>query len=93
MSLAYAGLSMRDEAIAEGLEATRLLPVSEDMVDGPVLSEVLARVYVMLGEADAAVTRLEQLLSEPALISRELLRLDPVWVSLREHRGFQRLVR
>jgi serine/threonine-protein kinase len=93
LSLAYAGLGRRDEAVAEGLEATRLIPLSEDLLDGAETSEILARVYVMLDEADAAISRLETLLAEPTLMTKELLRLDPVWAALRENHRFQRLIR
>jgi len=54
---------------------------------------MLARVYAMVGEQDAAVQRLELLLANPTLVSREILSRDPVWISLREHPGFSRLVR
>jgi hypothetical protein len=46
----------------------------------------------MLGEQDAAIDRLEVLLSVPSFLSRQLLQLDPVWSTLREHPRFERLV-
>ena len=93
LGLAYAGLGRRDDAVREGLAATRLRPMVEDVVDGAVASEVLARIYTMVGEADAAISRLEVLLSGPSLLSNELLRLDPIWAPLTENPRFQRMIR
>ncbi|UCD25541.1 MAG: hypothetical protein JSW51_06400 [Gemmatimonadota bacterium] len=93
LGLAYAGLGRRDDAVREGLEATRLRPMVEDVVDGAVASEVLARIYAMVGEADAAIGRLEVLLSGPSLLSGELLLLDPVWAPLAGNQRFQDMVR
>jgi DNA-binding SARP family transcriptional activator/TolB-like protein len=93
LGLAYAGLGRKSAAVREGLEATRLRPMVEDIVDGAVASEVLARIYTMVGESDAAISRLEGLLSGPSLLSNELLRLDPVWAPLTDHSRFQRLIR
>jgi tetratricopeptide (TPR) repeat protein len=93
LGLAFAGIGRDDDAVREGLEATRLRPMVEDIVDGAVASEVLARIYVMTGDADAAINRLEVLLSGPSLLSRELLRLDPIWAPLADNRRFQELIR
>jgi DNA-binding SARP family transcriptional activator/TolB-like protein/Tfp pilus assembly protein PilF len=91
LGLAYAGLGWKDAAIREGLEATRLRPTSDDLIDGAVASELLARIYAMVGEADAAISRLEVLLSGPSLLSSELLRLDPIWAPLADNPRFQRM--
>jgi DNA-binding SARP family transcriptional activator/TolB-like protein/Tfp pilus assembly protein PilF len=92
LGVAYAGMGRTDDAVHEGIEATRLRPVADDAVDGTVACEALARIYAMLGEQDAAIDRLELLLSVPSLLSRQLLQLDPVWSTLREHPRFERLV-
>jgi len=47
----------------------------------------------MLGEPDAAIGKLEMLLSGPSLLSKQILRLDPVWAPLAGHPRFQRLIR
>ncbi len=93
LGLAYAGLDMRALAVTEGLEGSQLLPLSADLVDGAFVSEMLARIYMKVGEADDAIERLELLLSGSTPISKEALRLDPVWEPLRVHPRFQRLVR
>jgi hypothetical protein len=84
---------MRREAVREGTEATRLRPLAEDAVDGPLALEMLARIYTLLGDAASAIDKLEMLLSIPSHLSSELIRLDPCWEPLRQHERFSRLVR
>jgi hypothetical protein len=48
----------------------------------------LARIYVMVGEYDAAIDQLEFLLSRPGELSIPLLRLDPAWDPLRDQPRF-----
>ena len=54
--------------------------------------EALARIYVMVGEFDAAIDQLEFPLSKPGEMSISLLRLDPAWAPLRDHPRFKKLV-
>ncbi len=54
--------------------------------------EDVARIYVMVGEFDAAIDQLEFLLSSPGEMSIPLLRLDPAWDPLRNHPRFKKLV-
>jgi hypothetical protein len=52
----------------------------------------LARIYAFVGDGDAAMERLEYLMSIPSLVSTPLLRADPTWTPLRNHPRFQRLL-
>ena len=52
----------------------------------------VARIYAMVGEKDAAIERLEYLMSIPSLVSAPLLRVDPTWTPLRDHPRFRRLL-
>ena len=54
--------------------------------------EELARIYVMVGEFDAAIDQLEFLLSVPGEMTIPLLQLDPAWDPLRNHPDFVKLV-
>jgi len=93
LGIAYAGLGRREEAIREGKKAVELLPVSKDALeDGPNYVQNLAQIYVMVGDYDAAIDRLEYLLSIPSWISVPLLRIDPTWAPLRNHPRFQKLL-
>lgn len=92
LGIAYAGLGRKADAIGEGETAVELLPVSTDALRGPRLVEDLARIYVMVGEHDAAIDRIEDLLDRPSEMSVQILRLDPTWKPLRNHPRFKKLV-
>ena len=92
LGIAYAGLGRKTDAIREGKLAVEMLPVTKEAWGGLFMVENLARIYVMVGDFDAAIEKLEFLLSIPGEISIPLLRLDPVWYPLRNHPRFKKLV-
>ena len=92
LGIAYAGLSYKEDAIREGKLAVDLLPVAKDALKGAGRVEELARIYVMVGECNAAIDQLELLLSKSGQTSIHLLQLDPAWNPLRNHPRFQKLV-
>jgi serine/threonine-protein kinase len=92
LGVAYAGLGLDEDAIQAAQRAVDLMPVTRDAVQGPEGLEALARVYVMIGDYEAAAEQLEALLSVPSYYSVPLLRMDPVWDPLREHPSFQALM-
>lgn len=92
LGVAYAGLGRKEDAIREGVLGTEMLPVSLDAVTGPDRVRDLARIYVMVGEHEAAIERLEYLLSIPSTISAALLQVDPFWDPLRSYARFQALI-
>lgn len=92
LGIAYAGLGRKQDAIREGKLAVELLPVARDAWKGLYRIEDLARIYVMVGEFDAAIDQLEYLLSIPGELSIPLLRLDPAWDPLRDHPRFKKLL-
>ena len=83
LGLAYAGLGRCEEAIREGEEAVRMVPISKDAMMGPELVNNLAEIYVKCGKYDAAIDQIETLLSVPSWMSPGLLRVDPIWDPLR----------
>ena len=93
LGIAYAGLGRKEEAIREGKLAVELYPVSKDAFLGPIYVLYLAQIYVMVGEYDAALDKIEYLLSIPyQYLSVPLLQIDPIWDPLREHPRFKRLL-
>ncbi len=66
--------------------------MSQDPSTGIYLEELLARIYVMAGEPEKAVERLEVVLGNPWYISRDWLRLDPHYAPIRTHPAFVRLL-
>ncbi|MHC4806512.1 MAG: protein kinase domain-containing protein [Planctomycetota bacterium] len=89
---AYAGLGREQEAIEQGVLGVECLPVTKDAMRGPLRVEDLARIYVMLGKYDEAIDIVERLLKMRSELSIPLLRLDPAWDPLRDHRRFKKLV-
>ena len=82
--------------LAERAMATN--PMDKDAIAGPDSIEILARVTARLGEPDRAISALQQLLSIPYAgpfgvpLTPALLRLDPMFDSLRNDARFQKLV-
>jgi tetratricopeptide (TPR) repeat protein len=92
LGITYAGLGRKQDAIREGESAVELCPLSKDAMRGPHRVEDLARIYVMVGDFDAAIDQIEYLLSIPSELSIPLLRLDPDWKPLHKHPRFQKLL-
>jgi len=94
LGIVYAALGQKDRAIREGKLAVKLYPVSKDALLGPTYVLDLAEIYVLVGENEAALDRLEYLLSIPCLeISVPVLRADPTWDPLRSLPRFQQLLK
>lgn len=88
----YAGLGLKPEAIREGEQAVELLPESKDALDGPAMTLVLAKICVVVGEYDRAVTLLEHSLSSPGGATPFTLQTDPIWDAVRANPRFQQLL-
>jgi len=91
LGIAFAGLGRKGDAIREGKLGMELLPEAKDAMRCLFRVEDLARIYVMVGEYNEAIGRLEFLLPKLG-VSTPLLRLDPGWDPLREHPRFKKLV-
>jgi TolB-like protein/DNA-binding winged helix-turn-helix (wHTH) protein/Flp pilus assembly protein TadD len=92
LGLVYAGMGRREDAIREGERAVALEPVSEDAYLGAQHERILARIYALVGEPEAALDRIEHLLSIPAELSVAVLRHSPTWDPLRDHPRFSEIV-
>ncbi len=92
LGLAYAGLRRAEEAVREGREATRLLPMSRDEYAGAALADNLAHIYVIVGDHGAAVAEIRSLMTVDAPMSAPWLRVDPTWDPLRDDPLFQQIL-
>jgi len=101
-NLALTNMGLGDKAAALRLaeQAMAVLPIEKDAFAGPAPLEIFARVAARSGEADRAIAALQKLLSMPyestlasgPPITRALLRLDPMFDSIRDDPRFQQLV-
>jgi len=93
LGIAYAGLGRKEDAIKEGQLGLTYCPVTKDAMGGPVCIEYMARIYVMIGDYEAAFKQLESLVDIPIAGTQVcLFTLDPVWDPLRKHPRFQKFV-
>jgi serine/threonine protein kinase len=92
LALTDAALGHTEDALKEGRQAAKMLPISRDAIDGPVLATELAQVYVWAGENELAIQQLETLKQVPrALIYGDFAKL-PEWDPLRSDPRFQKLL-
>ncbi|MDQ3136761.1 MAG: tetratricopeptide repeat protein, partial [Gemmatimonadota bacterium] len=92
LGLVYSHLGRAAEANREGEVAARLLPLTRDAYRGGSVLAALALIESRTGRQDAALDKLERLLSIPSVLTLPLLRMDPAWDALRTHPRFRRLV-
>ena len=92
LGLAYAGLGRKVEAVAEGRRALELTPRSADALDHTVAVADLSRIYVRVGDLDAAMDQLEYLDTIPSYFALNGYRVFPDWAPLRGNARFQRLL-
>ena len=88
-----AALGRKDEAISEGEQATKLLPIEKDAVDGARILLRLAAVYAQAGDTSRALDLLEQAAKIPLdTLNYGTLKLDDVWDSLRGNPRFEKIL-
>jgi tetratricopeptide (TPR) repeat protein len=87
-----ANLGNKDLALSEAQTALKLMPVSKDAYDGPLILQGLAQVYTWSGDHNQAFPELEALLGMPGYVSYGYLKTDPAWQPLREDSRFQQLL-
>jgi TolB-like protein/Tfp pilus assembly protein PilF/class 3 adenylate cyclase len=100
LALTNMGLGDKSAALTLSERAIAANPIEKDALTGPSPIEILARVAARMGEPDRAIAALRQLLSIPyegalaagAPLTPALLRLDPMFDSLRNDPRFERIV-
>jgi tetratricopeptide (TPR) repeat protein len=93
LGLVYANQGRKADALREGENAVKLLPVSREAYRGANIQATLAMIYAIAGMRSEAVDQLKYLLSVPSELSVGLLRHDPRWAPLRGDKRFEELLR
>ena len=88
-----AWLGEKEAAIAEAKRATELLPESIDAFDGPVATQALAEIYVVVGEYDKALALVDGLLSRPSQVTVAQLKINPICDPIRQDPRFIALIK
>ncbi|MDT8402575.1 MAG: tetratricopeptide repeat protein, partial [Bacteroidales bacterium] len=88
----YALAGKREEAIAYGEKALELKPVSMDAFQNPLREEDMMEIYVLIGDYDRAMDKMEYLLFIPSWLSRGRLIADPLFDKIRNLPRFQRII-
>ncbi len=91
LGLAYAGLDRKLNAVRHAGQLEGLLAQSRDALRNAVMRNALVSIYAIVGEDDAAMDHLEQLLSGPSLMSVPYLKVAQFPGTLRDHPRFKRL--
>jgi tetratricopeptide (TPR) repeat protein len=92
LSVADAGLGLKENALREARRAIELCPLSRDAVDAPNYQTMLALVYAWTGEHDAALTQLEKIVRLPRGLDYSELRFNPWWDEIRTDPRFDTLL-
>jgi len=85
-------LGEKDGAVAEALRAQQLLPESVDAFEGPQITQQLAEIYAINGDATRAIEILDGLFQRPSGITTHLLKLQLQWDPIRKDPRFQALI-
>jgi len=92
LSLAYAALGRKEEALREAKRAIELAPLSHNALDAPVQILVLAEIYAQFGDRDAALEQLASIVQLPSGPDYGRLKFDPVWDEIRSDPRFQEIL-
>jgi TolB-like protein/tRNA A-37 threonylcarbamoyl transferase component Bud32/protein involved in temperature-dependent protein secretion len=91
--LALAILGRKAEAIQAAERGVSFAPLSADQTNGAYNEHQLARVYIVTGEYEKALDKLEALVKIPYVLTPGYLRIDPNFAPLKGNPRFEKLLR
>ena len=92
LGYAYAYKGENKKAIESAQKAVKLKPMKMDVWQGFVKENDLANIYILTGEYDQAMDKIEYLLTIPGELSVPLLKIDPAYDKLRDLPRFQKIL-
>ena len=93
LAFAHAARGRRDDALRSFARAEQLLPAEKDAFIAGQRENMRPIIYVLLGENEAAISALEKRVEVIGGLSRNAVRLDPIFASLRGNPRFEQLIR
>ncbi len=92
LAWAYAGLGRKEEALQASQRSVELVPSWRDAAEGPFYANMQAQTLAWLGDKDAALKHLSNVVKLPGGPSFGELKLDPSWDELRGDPRFDELI-
>ena len=99
LGLLYALMGRKEDALREAHNATELLPISRDVIEGAIAQAFQALVFARTGETDKAISAVERLLTTPFAMDYSYdsitisdLRTRWEWDPLRSDPRFQKIL-
>ena len=90
--LVLAVLGRKEEAIAAAEKGYGFAPITADQTNGAYNLHQLVRVYMLVGENDKALDRLEEVVKVPYVLTPGFLRIDPNFKPLKGNPRFEKLL-
>lgn len=94
LSMSYAGMSKKSEAIKENEKAMALISLNNVITRKYTDKKHLAKIYTLVGDYKNALKEIDFLLSTPnsAKLSINILKLDPIFDPLRNLAGYHSII-
>jgi tetratricopeptide (TPR) repeat protein len=85
LGVVYACLDRPEDALRSAKRAVEITPVTADALRGAEFETYLAWTYVLVGEYDEAIEKIDYVLSIPSLLCARTINNDPRWRPLRDN--------
>jgi tetratricopeptide (TPR) repeat protein len=93
LGITLAGLRDKTRAIQLGIRAVEMLPLKGDhLMRAEQMQINLIHIYIMTGELDEAIKKIDFLLSIPCQLTVWRLKLDPIYDPLRNKEKFRKII-
>lgn len=92
LGIAYAGLGLKDKAIAEGKKGIEFMPIEKEAYRGYYRQWDLAIIYTLISDYDNALKQIDFILSIPGAFSVNQLKLDPLYNPIRNLPGYKAII-